>query len=153
MTWWPPPWITLQYCSYYEVNWLKGIPNNVMCDWNIKIIICYNQERMSRQWQWQTIPAKVHLQNVISKMDPQWNKGGPRTEPCGTPSLIETECVPTGTTALHSFLSLHPAITSSFPSPVTFEEIQFFSGPNYDNGIDWWEHNKMLSTQNQLGIL
>ncbi|CAB1312626.1 unnamed protein product, partial [Coregonus sp. 'balchen'] len=44
----------------------------------------------------------------------------------------------TGTTALHSFLSLHPAITSSFPSPVTFEEIQFFSGPNYDNGIDWY---------------
>uniref|UniRef100_H2V9M2 [heparan sulfate]-glucosamine N-sulfotransferase n=1 Tax=Takifugu rubripes TaxID=31033 RepID=H2V9M2_TAKRU len=44
----------------------------------------------------------------------------------------------TGTTALHSFLSLHPAITSSFPSPSTFEEIQFFSGPNYDNGIDWY---------------
>ena len=58
-------------------------------------------------------------------------------EPCGTPPSFETTCVPTGTTALHSFLSLHPAITSSFPSPVTFEEIQFFSGPNYDNGIDW----------------
>lgn len=42
-----------------------------------------------------------------------------------------------GTTALHSFLSLHPAITGSFPSPTTFEEIQFFSGANYDNGIDW----------------
>ncbi|XP_076851937.1 bifunctional heparan sulfate N-deacetylase/N-sulfotransferase 2 [Brachyhypopomus gauderio] len=44
----------------------------------------------------------------------------------------------TGTTALHSFLTLHPAITSSFPSPVTFEEIQFFNGPNYHNGIDWY---------------
>ncbi|KAM9847710.1 bifunctional heparan sulfate N-deacetylase/N-sulfotransferase 2 isoform 1-T2 [Aulostomus maculatus] len=44
----------------------------------------------------------------------------------------------TGTTALHSFLSLHPAITSSFPSPATFEEIQFFSGANYNNGIDWY---------------
>ncbi|XP_028325053.1 bifunctional heparan sulfate N-deacetylase/N-sulfotransferase 2 [Gouania willdenowi] len=44
----------------------------------------------------------------------------------------------TGTTALHSFLSLHPAISSSFPSPVTFEEIQFFSGANYDHGIDWY---------------
>lgn len=42
-----------------------------------------------------------------------------------------------GTTALHSFLSLHPAITGSFPSTTTFEEIQFFSGVNYDNGIDW----------------
>ncbi|MED6268641.1 Bifunctional heparan sulfate N-deacetylase/N-sulfotransferase 2, partial [Characodon lateralis] len=44
----------------------------------------------------------------------------------------------TGTTALHSFLSLHPAITGSFPSATTFEEIQFFSGANYDNGIDWY---------------
>ncbi|KAK2922160.1 bifunctional heparan sulfate N-deacetylase/N-sulfotransferase 2 [Channa argus] len=44
----------------------------------------------------------------------------------------------TGTTALHSFLSLHPAITCSFPSPNTFEEIQFFSGGNYNNGIDWY---------------
>ncbi|XP_016352889.1 bifunctional heparan sulfate N-deacetylase/N-sulfotransferase 2-like [Sinocyclocheilus anshuiensis] len=44
----------------------------------------------------------------------------------------------TGTSALHSFLTLHPAITSNFPSPVTFEEIQFFNGPNYHDGIDWY---------------
>lgn len=44
----------------------------------------------------------------------------------------------TGSTALHSFLTLHPAITSSFPSTVTFEEVQFFSGPNYQRGIDWY---------------
>ncbi|XP_014440331.1 bifunctional heparan sulfate N-deacetylase/N-sulfotransferase 2 isoform X2 [Tupaia chinensis] len=44
----------------------------------------------------------------------------------------------TGTTAIHFFLSLHPAVTSSFPSPSTFEEIQFFSGPNYHKGIDWY---------------
>ncbi|XP_066549040.1 bifunctional heparan sulfate N-deacetylase/N-sulfotransferase 2 [Amia ocellicauda] len=44
----------------------------------------------------------------------------------------------TGTTALHSFLTLHPAITSNFPSPVTFEEIQFFNGQNYHRGIDWY---------------
>uniref|UniRef100_A0A8C2S921 [heparan sulfate]-glucosamine N-sulfotransferase n=1 Tax=Capra hircus TaxID=9925 RepID=A0A8C2S921_CAPHI len=41
----------------------------------------------------------------------------------------------TGTTAIHFFLSLHPAVTSSFPSPSTFEEIQFFNGPNYHKGI------------------
>uniref|UniRef100_A0A8C2S931 [heparan sulfate]-glucosamine N-sulfotransferase n=1 Tax=Capra hircus TaxID=9925 RepID=A0A8C2S931_CAPHI len=40
----------------------------------------------------------------------------------------------TGTTAIHFFLSLHPAVTSSFPSPSTFEEIQFFNGPNYHKG-------------------
>uniref|UniRef100_A0A7N4NHP8 [heparan sulfate]-glucosamine N-sulfotransferase n=1 Tax=Sarcophilus harrisii TaxID=9305 RepID=A0A7N4NHP8_SARHA len=44
----------------------------------------------------------------------------------------------TGTTAIHFFLSLHPAVTSSFPSASTFEEIQFFSGPNYYKGIDWY---------------
>ncbi|CAD7675685.1 bifunctional heparan sulfate N-deacetylase/N-sulfotransferase 2 isoform X1 [Vulpes vulpes] len=44
----------------------------------------------------------------------------------------------TGTTAIHFFLSLHPAVTSSFPSPSTFEEIQFFNGPNYHKGIDWY---------------
>ncbi|XP_015417650.1 PREDICTED: bifunctional heparan sulfate N-deacetylase/N-sulfotransferase 2 isoform X2 [Myotis davidii] len=44
----------------------------------------------------------------------------------------------TGTTAVHFFLSLHPAVTSNFPSPSTFEEIQFFSGPNYHKGIDWY---------------
>lgn len=45
--------------------------------------------------------------------------------------------LPAGTTAIHFFLSLHPAVTSSFPSPSTFEEIQFFNGPNYHKGIDW----------------
>ncbi|XP_023686036.1 bifunctional heparan sulfate N-deacetylase/N-sulfotransferase 2-like [Paramormyrops kingsleyae] len=44
----------------------------------------------------------------------------------------------TGTTALYSFLTLHPAITSNFPSQFTFEEIQFFSGSNYQHGIDWY---------------
>uniref|UniRef100_A0A8C6Y842 [heparan sulfate]-glucosamine N-sulfotransferase n=1 Tax=Naja naja TaxID=35670 RepID=A0A8C6Y842_NAJNA len=44
----------------------------------------------------------------------------------------------TGTTAVHFFLSMHPAVTSNFPSPSTFEEIQFFNGPNYHKGIDWY---------------
>ncbi|GCC37340.1 hypothetical protein chiPu_0015844 [Chiloscyllium punctatum] len=44
----------------------------------------------------------------------------------------------TGTTALHFFLSLHPGVTSNFPSPVTYEEIQFFNGANYNKGIDWY---------------
>ncbi|KAJ6661802.1 hypothetical protein lerEdw1_013324 [Lerista edwardsae] len=44
----------------------------------------------------------------------------------------------TGTTAVHFFLSMHPAVTSNFPSPSTYEEIQFFNGPNYHKGIDWY---------------
>jgi len=44
----------------------------------------------------------------------------------------------TGSTALYSFLQMHPAVYSNHPSKTTFEEVQFFSGPNYKNGIDWY---------------
>ncbi|XP_066991415.1 bifunctional heparan sulfate N-deacetylase/N-sulfotransferase [Anabrus simplex] len=44
----------------------------------------------------------------------------------------------TGTTALYTFLSMHPDISSNFPSPDTFEEIQFFNGKNYYRGLDWY---------------
>ncbi|XP_021350487.1 bifunctional heparan sulfate N-deacetylase/N-sulfotransferase-like [Mizuhopecten yessoensis] len=44
----------------------------------------------------------------------------------------------TGTTALYTFLSLHPAILSNYNSPDTFEEVQFFNGNNYYKGIDWY---------------
>jgi heparan sulfate N-deacetylase/N-sulfotransferase NDST2 len=43
----------------------------------------------------------------------------------------------TGTTALYTFLALHPDISSNFPSMDTFEEIQFFNGKNYYRGLDW----------------
>jgi len=47
----------------------------------------------------------------------------------------------TGTTALYSFLQLHPNIKSNYPSKETFEEVQFFKGPNYPKGVDWYmEH-------------
>ncbi|XP_055331918.1 bifunctional heparan sulfate N-deacetylase/N-sulfotransferase-like [Paramacrobiotus metropolitanus] len=44
----------------------------------------------------------------------------------------------TGTTALYSFLSMHPAIRSNYHNPETFEEVQFFSGKNYHKGLDWY---------------
>ncbi|XP_030336238.1 bifunctional heparan sulfate N-deacetylase/N-sulfotransferase 4 [Strigops habroptila] len=44
----------------------------------------------------------------------------------------------TGTTALYLFLLMHPSIISNLPSPKTFEEVQFFNGNNYHNGIDWY---------------
>ncbi|KAG1678537.1 Bifunctional heparan sulfate N-deacetylase/N-sulfotransferase 1 [Nymphon striatum] len=44
----------------------------------------------------------------------------------------------TGTTALYTFLLMHPAIASNFPSRDTFEEIQFFNGKNYIKGLDWY---------------
>ncbi|XP_065336089.1 bifunctional heparan sulfate N-deacetylase/N-sulfotransferase isoform X1 [Cloeon dipterum] len=44
----------------------------------------------------------------------------------------------TGTTALYSFLSMHPNINSNLNSIDTFEEIQFFNGKNYYRGLDWY---------------
>lgn len=42
-----------------------------------------------------------------------------------------------GTTALYLFLLMHPSISSNFPSPKTYEEVQFFNTNNYHKGIDW----------------
>ncbi|XP_064625741.1 bifunctional heparan sulfate N-deacetylase/N-sulfotransferase-like isoform X2 [Lineus longissimus] len=44
----------------------------------------------------------------------------------------------TGTTALYTFLSMHPAVLSNYKSAETFEEVQFFSGKNYYRGLDWY---------------
>ena len=46
----------------------------------------------------------------------------------------------TGSTALYSFLKLHPNIVSNDPSPQTFEELQFFNNDkNYLAGLDWYK--------------
>ena len=44
----------------------------------------------------------------------------------------------TGTTALMNFLKHHPTVLSSFDSPTTYEELQFFSSQNYKNGLNWY---------------
>lgn len=46
-------------------------------------------------------------------------------------------CSPAGTTALYTFLAMHPAVLSNYKSPDTFEEVQFFNGKNYFRGLDW----------------
>ncbi|MFT7796277.1 bifunctional heparan sulfate N-deacetylase/N-sulfotransferase 1-like isoform X1, partial [Arapaima gigas] len=54
------------------------------------------------------------------------------------PKLLIIGPQKTGTTALYLFLSMHPDMTSNYPSKETFEEIQFFNGHNYHKGIDWY---------------
>ncbi len=44
----------------------------------------------------------------------------------------------TGTTALYTFLTMHPSIEANHRSESTFEEVQFFNGKNYHNGVDWY---------------
>ncbi len=61
---------------------------------------------------------------------------------CGRlPQILVLGPQKTGTTALYRFLKMHPAIESNFPSERSFEELQFFSGQNYLEGVDWYmEH-------------
>ncbi|XP_068736293.1 bifunctional heparan sulfate N-deacetylase/N-sulfotransferase 4-like [Montipora capricornis] len=54
------------------------------------------------------------------------------------PSFLVVGPQKTGTTALHTFLKMHPDILSSEPSVTTFEEVQFFNGHNYNRGLDWY---------------
>ncbi|VDM40201.1 unnamed protein product [Toxocara canis] len=44
----------------------------------------------------------------------------------------------TGSTALATYLSLHPNCTTNDPVPSSFEELQFFGGANYGRGILWY---------------
>ncbi|XP_023825644.1 bifunctional heparan sulfate N-deacetylase/N-sulfotransferase 2 [Salvelinus sp. IW2-2015] len=112
----------------------------------VKFVQCWTNLRL------QTLPptqlADKYFQIFPEERDPLWQNPcqdkrhkdiWSKEKTCDRlPRFLVVGPQKTGTTALHSFLSLHPAITSSFSSPVTFEEIQFFSGPNYDNGIDWY---------------
>ncbi|XP_060575407.1 bifunctional heparan sulfate N-deacetylase/N-sulfotransferase-like, partial [Ruditapes philippinarum] len=54
------------------------------------------------------------------------------------PKLLVIGPQKTGTTALYTFLSMHPLVRSNYNSKDSFEELQFFSGNNYFNGIDWY---------------
>ncbi|CAJ0959022.1 unnamed protein product, partial [Mesorhabditis belari] len=44
----------------------------------------------------------------------------------------------TGTTALGQFLSLHPNASTNLPVNDSFEELQFFGGKHYENGLEWY---------------
>uniref|UniRef100_UPI00358FA339 uncharacterized protein n=1 Tax=Myxine glutinosa TaxID=7769 RepID=UPI00358FA339 len=59
----------------------------------------------------------------------------------------------TGTTALHTFLSLHSSVASSRPSATTFEEVQFFNGNKYFNGLDWYMDFFPSPSETQAEIL
>lgn len=58
---------------------------------------------------------------------------------CGTlPKLLIIGPQKTGSTALYTFLAMHPSLISNLPSPTTYEELQFFNNNNYLKGLDWY---------------
>lgn len=73
--------------------------------------------------------------------DPRHIKIWSRNKSCDTlPKFLVIGPQKTGTTALYTFLSLHPSVASNLPNPDTFEEIQFFNGNNYYRGLDWYQN-------------
>lgn len=70
--------------------------------------------------------------------DPRHRKIWAANKTCDSlPQFLVIGPQKTGTTALYTFLTMHPTISSNKPSPETFEEVQFFNGKNYYRGLDW----------------
>ncbi|GMS95820.1 hypothetical protein PENTCL1PPCAC_17995, partial [Pristionchus entomophagus] len=66
------------------------------------------------------------------------------------PNLLVVGPQKTGTTALSSFLQLHPHVTTNEKMDKSFEEVQFFSGENYGKGLDWYRE---LFSNGQCSII
>lgn len=112
----------------------------------IKFIRCWTNIRLSSAPPLQI--AESYFKLYPSEADPVW--GNPcldnrhqkiwsKTKFCDSlPKFLVIGPQKTGTTALYTFLSLHPSIASNLPSKDTFEEIQFFNAHNYLRGLDWY---------------
>ncbi|XP_077300149.1 N-deacetylase and N-sulfotransferase sfl isoform X2 [Arctopsyche grandis] len=112
----------------------------------LKFLRCWTNIRLSSSPPVQL--AEKYFKLHPEEMDPVW--GNPcddvrhqriwsRNKSCSAlPHFLVIGPQKTGTTALYSFLSLHPALASNIPSPTTFEEIQFFNANNYYKGLDWY---------------
>ncbi|XP_064458636.1 bifunctional heparan sulfate N-deacetylase/N-sulfotransferase-like [Ornithodoros turicata] len=113
----------------------------------LKFIKCWTNLQLH------TVPplqlAERYFQMYPDEADPVW------MNPCGDkrhlsiwsasksceqlPKFLVIGPQKTGTTALYTFLTLHPTIQSNHLSPETFEEVQFFNGKNYYKGLDWYQ--------------
>ncbi|KAK3889373.1 hypothetical protein Pcinc_006625 [Petrolisthes cinctipes] len=112
----------------------------------VKFVKCWTNLKL------QTVPplqlAEQYFHRFPDEADPIW--GNPcadhrhmqiwaKEKSCDQlPKFLVIGPQKTGTTALYTFLAMHPAILANYPSPETFEEVQFFNGKNYYKGIDWY---------------
>uniref|UniRef100_A0AC35FTS7 [heparan sulfate]-glucosamine N-sulfotransferase n=1 Tax=Panagrolaimus sp. PS1159 TaxID=55785 RepID=A0AC35FTS7_9BILA len=66
------------------------------------------------------------------------------------PNLVIVGPQKTGTSALLSFLKLHPNVTSNINIEGSFEEMQFFGGTNYEKGFDWYSSKFQAKDDHQI---
>lgn len=112
----------------------------------IKFIRCWTNLKLSSAPPQQL--GETYFRLHPEESDPVW--GNPCDDPrhikiwsknksCDSlPKFLVIGPQKTGTTALYTFLSMHPNMASNLPSPDTFEEIQFFNKNNYYRGLDWY---------------
>ncbi|CAD6191323.1 unnamed protein product [Caenorhabditis auriculariae] len=116
-----------------------------------RFVRCWTNLRL--RWQDPLASAKEYFRLFSGEKFPIW------TDPCTDsrhrtivpptfncsarvlPNLLIVGPQKTGTTALSSFLTLHPDVSQNSPDPRSFEELQFFGGSNYENGIEWYSRH------------
>ncbi|CAJ0604455.1 unnamed protein product [Cylicocyclus nassatus] len=117
----------------------------------VRFIKCWTNVKLL--WQNPVASAKMYFSLLSQEKVPIWSN------PCNDsrhklilpPSLnCENLTLPnalivgpqkTGSTALATFLSLHPNVSTNAPIAHTFEEMQFFGGANYHREIEWYAHH------------
>ncbi|KAL6737132.1 hypothetical protein Aduo_010802 [Ancylostoma duodenale] len=114
----------------------------------VRFIQCWTNIRLL--WQSPVESAKKYFSLMPQERLPVWSNpcNDPRHKAILPPSLnCSNLTLPntlivgpqkTGSTALATFLSLHPNVSTNAPVPDSFEELQFFGGANYHNGIEWY---------------
>ncbi|KIH56212.1 sulfotransferase domain protein [Ancylostoma duodenale] len=114
----------------------------------VRFIQCWTNIRLL--WQSPVESAKKYFSLMPQERLPVWSNpcNDPRHKAILPPSLnCSNLTLPntlivgpqkTGSTALATFLSLHPNVSTNAPIPDSFEELQFFGGANYHNGIEWY---------------
>lgn len=112
----------------------------------IKFLKCWTNIKLSSAPPLQL--AETYFKLHPDEIDPVW--GNPCDDPrhikiwsknkgCDSlPKFLVIGPQKTGTTALYTFLNMHPNIISNLPNADTFEEIQFFNKNNYYRGLDWY---------------
>ncbi|VDP14357.1 unnamed protein product [Heligmosomoides polygyrus] len=114
----------------------------------IRFIRCWTN--INLRWQSPVESARLYFSLMPQETLPVWSNpcNDPRHKAILPPSLnCSNFTLPntlivgpqkTGTTALATFLSMHPNVSTNAPLPDSFEELQFFGGANYHKGIEWY---------------
>ncbi|VDO05816.1 unnamed protein product [Haemonchus placei] len=114
----------------------------------VRFVSCWTNIQL--RWQNPIESARMYFSLMPQETVPLWSNPceDPRHKAILPPSLncsnftLPTVLIvgpqKTGTTALATFLSLHPNVSTNAPIPESFEELQFFGGANYHKGIKWY---------------